>query len=840
MASSSASSLPGVASGTPAGPAPAGTRTVRLTVIAADGLHKRDVFRLPDPFVVVTVDGDQTHSSTVVKRTLNPYWNEPFDLNVRNESVVTIQIFDQRKWKKDKNQGFLGVINVQIGSIFNVQAGGDEMLTLELKKASGNDIVSGKLALSLSTNLTQVQAGVIESSMNSLSLGAGSSSSAAGSAAAAASAGTVNGASKSSASASIPVASSAGSSSSGRPADNQAMSSLEDQQGPLPIGWERRVDHLGRTYYVDHNTRATTWHRPRTNASASQDQRALTELERTRHQNRTLPGESGASPVPGSPAALVAAAAAAPTRASTVSSGDSSSSASRPSVTSESTPAAATAAQTATVALGPLPAGWEQRSTPEGRPYFVDHNTRTTTWLDPRRVQQQNRSFSQQLNAGQAASQLAIAQQQSQSALGPLPSGWEMRMTNTGRIYFVDHTTKITTWDDPRLPSSVDSNVPQYKRDFRRKLVYFRSQPAMRPIPGQVHVVVRRTNIFEDSFTEVMRIPANDLKKRLMIKFQGEEGLDYGGVSREFFFLLSHEMFNPFYGLFEYSAHDNYTLQINPHSGINPEHLNYFRFIGRMVGLAIFHQRFLDAFFITSFYKLILRKKISLKDMESVDADLYRSLNWTLENPIEGILDLTFSAEDDRFGELVTVDLKPGGRDIPVTDENKAEYIQLVTEWRIGRRVEEQLKAFSEGFHELVPRDLINVFDERELELLIGGIADIDVDDWKKHTDYRGYKEDDEVIQWFWKSVRTWDSEKKARLLQFVTGTSRIPVNGFKDLQGSDGPRRFTIEKTGEIDALPKSHTCFNRLDLPPYKAESVYNQKITLAIEETIGFLQE
>lgn len=109
----------------------------------------------------------------------------------------------------------------------------------------------------------------------------------------------------------------------------------------------------------------------------------------------------------------------------------------------------------------------------------------------------------------------------------------------------------------------------------------------------------------------------------------------------------------------------------------------------------------------------------------------------------------------------------------------------------------------------MIPADLVNVFDERELELLIGGIADIDVEDWKKHTDYRGYQESDEVIQNFWKVIRTWDAEQKSRLLQFATGTSRIPVNGFKDLQGSDGPRRFTIEKAGEINALPKSHTWY-------------------------------
>ena len=182
---------------------------------------------------------------------------------------------------------------------------------------------------------------------------------------------------------------------------------------------------------------------------------------------------------------------------------------------------------------------------------------------------------------------------------------------------------------------------------------------------------------------------------------------------------------------------------------------------------------------------------------------------------------------------------------------------RLVTEWKIQKRVEEQFNAFITGFNELIPADLVGVFDERELELLIGGIADIDVDDWKKHTDYRGYQEQDQVIQDFWKVIRTWDAEQKSRLLQFATGTSRIPVNGFKDLQGSDGPRRFTIEKAVEVNALPKSHTwyvlvhtlqltmlmlcrSFNRLDLPPYKSYELLNSKLSTAVEETLGFGQE
>lgn len=106
-----------------------------------------------------------------------------------------------------------------------------------------------------------------------------------------------------------------------------------------------------------------------------------------------------------------------------------------------------------------------------------------------------------------------------------------------------------------------------------------------------------------------------------------------------------------------------------------------------------------------------------------------------------------------------------------------------------------------------------------------------------KYTDYRGYEMNDEVIQWFWKCIRSWPTERKSRLLQFTTGTSRIPVNGFKDLQGSDGPRRFTIEKSGDPSQLPKSHTCFNRLDLPPYKDYASLEQKLTLAVECVLYF---
>ncbi|RMJ21612.1 E3 ubiquitin-protein ligase [Aspergillus sp. HF37] len=807
---------------------------LRLTIIAADGLLKRDVFRFPDPFAVATVGGEQTHTTSVIKKTLNPYWNEIFDLKVNEDSILAIQIFDQKKFKK-KDQGFLGVINVRVGDVVDLQMGSDEMLTRDLKKSNDNLAVHGKLIINLSTNLTapnQNQQSSLQRSQVQSSTSSGLVPQVTPSPRPQASPGYAD----PSAAASNPSLHPQRAPSAPRPNSTVApvdgatpaqpnghtsranLSSFEDSQGRLPAGWERREDNLGRTYYVDHNTRTTTWTRPSANYNehAQRSQReANMQLERRAHQSRMLPEDRTGASSPNLPENHEQ-------QPQTPPSGGGANAVSM----------MATGATTS--GTGELPPGWEQRATPEGRPYFVDHNTRTTTWVDPRR-QQYIRMYGQNANGNNTT-----IQQQPVSQLGPLPSGWEMRLTNTARVYFVDHNTKTTTWDDPRLPSSLDQGVPQYKRDFRRKLIYFRSQPALRIMSGQCHVKVRRNNIFEDSYAEIMRQSASDLKKRLMIKFDGEDGLDYGGLSREFFFLLSHEMFNPFYCLFEYSAYDNYTLQPNPHSGVNPEHLNYFKFIGRVVGLAIFHRRFLDSFFIGAFYKMMLRKRVTLHDMEGVDEDLHRNLAWTLENDIDGILELTFAVDDEKFGEHRTIDLIPGGRDIPVTNENKGQYVELVTEWKISRRVEEQFDAFMSGFNELIPADLVNVFDERELELLVGGIADIDVDDWKKHTDYRGYQEQDEVVQNFWKIVRTWDAEQKSRLLQFTTGTSRIPVNGFKDLQGSDGPRRFTVEKSGDPAALPKSHTCFNRLDLPPYKTHDALENKLSIAVEETLGFGQE
>jgi len=199
-----------------------------------------------------------------------------------------------------------------------------------------------------------------------------------------------------------------------------------------------------------------------------------------------------------------------------------------------------------------------------------------------------------------------------------------------------------------------------------------------------------------------------------------------------------------------------------------------------------------------------------------------------------------FTVDFELLGEIKPHDLKPGGADIQVTEENKEEYLNMITEWRMTRGIEDQTKAFLDGFNEVVPLEWLQYFDERELELMLCGMQEIDVEDWQKNTIYRHYAKTSKQVQWFWTFVKAMDNETRSRLLQFVCGTCRVPVGGFGELMGSNGPQRFCIEKVGKDSWLPRSHTCFNRLDLPPYKSYDQLVEKLTYAIEETEGFGQE
>uniref|UniRef100_A0A8C7C3B2 HECT-type E3 ubiquitin transferase n=2 Tax=Oncorhynchus TaxID=8016 RepID=A0A8C7C3B2_ONCKI len=676
---------------------------------------------LPDPFAKVVVDGSgQCHSTDTVRNTLDPKWNQHYDLYIGKSDSITISVWNHKKIHKKQGAGFLGCVRLLSNAINRLKDTGYQRLDLNKLGPNDNDTVRGQIVVSLQSRDRIGTGGpVVDCSRlfdNDLPDGP-----------------------------------------SGRP-----LSCVVDENTPVMTPNGAAIGVL-----------PSSGSDPRVQERRVRSQRHRNYMSRT--HLHTPPD---------------------------------------------------------------LPEGYEQRTTQQGQVYFLHTQTGVSTWHDPRVPR-----YTLNVNCEE---------------LGPLPPGWEIRNTATGRVYFVDHNNRTTQFTDPRLsqpPPQVPAlspaqlpeeaeclTVPKYKRDLVQKLKILRQELSnQQPQAGHCRIEVCREEIFEESYRQVMKMRPKDLWKRLMVKFRGEEGLDYGGVAREWLYLLSHEMLNPYYGLFQYSRDDIYTLQINPDSAVNPEHLSYFHFVGRIMGMAVFHGHYIDGGFTLPFYKQLLGKPITLDDMESVDPDLHNSLVWILDNDITGVLDHTFCVEHNAYGEIIQHELKPNGKTVSVSEDTKKEYVRLYVNWRFLHGIEAQFLALQKGFNEVIPQHLLKSFDEKELELIVCGLGKIDIADWKSNTRLKHCTTDSNVVKWFWKAVESYDEERRARLLQFVTGSSRVPLQGFKALQGAAGPRLFTIH---QIDAntnnLPKAHTCFNRIDVPAYEQYDKLYDKLLTAIEETCGFAVE
>uniref|UniRef100_Q9VVI3-4 Isoform 4 of E3 ubiquitin-protein ligase Nedd-4 n=1 Tax=Drosophila melanogaster TaxID=7227 RepID=Q9VVI3-4 len=759
---------------------------LRIVVLTGQSLAKKDIFGASDPYVRIdlnTINGDINIDSVLTKtkkKTLNPTWNEEFIFRVKpSEHKLVFQVFDENRLTRDD---FLGMVELTLVNLPTEQEGrtiGEQSYTLRPRRSVG--------AKSRIKGTLRIYHAFIRETREQSEPSSGNSD--------------------------------------GEwehvEATNAGETSAQPHPFPtgghdaLPAGWEERQDANGRTYYVNHTARTTQWDRPtvlNSHSSQSTDDQLASDFQRRFHisVDDTESGRSANEDTDHTDSHNPSDISAPSTRRNS----------------EEDNAAVPPMEQNTGGEEEPLPPRWSMQVAPNGRTFFIDHASRRTTWIDPRNGR---------------ASPMPNQTRRVEDDLGPLPEGWEERVHTDGRVFYIDHNTRTTQWEDPRLsnPNIAGQAVP-YSRDYKQKYEYFKSH-IRKPtnVPNKFEIRIRRTSILEDSYRIISSVTKTDLlKTKLWVEFEGETGLDYGGLAREWFYLLSKEMFNPYYGLFEYSAMDNYTLQINNGSGLcNEEHLSYFKFIGRIAGMAVYHGKLLDAFFIRPFYKMMLQKPIDLKDMESVDTEYYNSLMWIKENDPR-ILELTFCLDEDVFGQKSQHELKPGGANIDVTNENKDEYIKLVIEWRFVARVKEQMSSFLDGFGSIIPLNLIKIFDEHELELLMCGIQNIDVKDWRENTLYKGdYHMNHIIIQWFWRAVLSFSNEMRSRLLQFVTGTSRVPMNGFKELYGSNGPQMFTIEKWGTPNNFPRAHTCFNRLDLPPYEGYLQLKDKLIKAIEGSQGF---
>lgn len=364
---------------------------------------------------------------------------------------------------------------------------------------------------------------------------------------------------------------------------------------------------------------------------------------------------------------------------------------------------------------------------------------------------------------------------------------------------------------------------------------------------GHVQISVRRPHLLQDSVDAVMSLSREDMRKRWRFHFLNEPGVEAGGLTREWFQLVSEQIFDPDSGLWLSSNQNQMCMTINQASGIScpDDHLIYFRFLGRVMGRALFDRQLINGHMVRHMYKHLLGWPITFEDLELDDEDYYQSLKKLTKMDDVSNMCLDFTATEEHLGVRHEVDLVENGAMKEVTNDNVSEYLEANLKYRMLDRTKPQMTELLLGFYDVVPEPALTVFDFQELELLLCGLPEIDMQDWEDNTVYSGLFESkgkrEQVVTWFWEVVRDdFDQEMKARLLQFVTGTSGVPSRGFSVLQGNDGNvKKFSIHGVQESSfPYPRAHTCFNRIDLPNYTSKKHLREKLKAAVTlSAVGF---
>jgi len=383
-------------------------------------------------------------------------------------------------------------------------------------------------------------------------------------------------------------------------------------------------------------------------------------------------------------------------------------------------------------------------------------------------------------------------------------------------------------------------------RSFEEKVTWFGHKCRQLRVDwelGHVKINIRRNYLLEDSMDAIMSLSPRDMRKIWRFEFIGEEGIDGGGLAREWFNLVTSESFDPDKGFWLPSEANQMCMTINPLSKlIHSENLVFYRFLGRTMGKALFDGQLVAGHVAQYIYKHILGWPVMFTDLQVYDEGYYSSLinlkqlAESGEN-VEAILCLDFTTTVELMGAKEVVELIENGANIAVTNENYLEYMEACLRYRLMDRVKPQMKQLLIGFFDVIPEPLLTVFDFQELELLMCGLPSIDLADWMENTQYTGELENIGVehptCQWFWEVAYEFDQETKARLLQFVTGTSGVPGRGFGVLQGSNGGlRKFTINGVRPGACFyPRAHTCFNRLDLPLVGTKNDLREKLVVAV---------
>ena len=339
---------------------------------------------------------------------------------------------------------------------------------------------------------------------------------------------------------------------------------------------------------------------------------------------------------------------------------------------------------------------------------------------------------------------------------------------------------------------------------------------------------INRENLIEDTLNEISKY-YDKLQYPLKVEFLGEEAEDEGGVRKEFFMLVTRKLFDVNYGMFIYNKKTRlFWFNINSfESNIK------FELIGIILGLALFNGIILDIKFPMAIYKKLLGIEPGLNDLKECDPELYNSLNFLIntdDKNLKDSLDTTFTISIDKFGEKITIPLKPNGENIMIDFENKNEYVDLYINWFFNESIKEFYNSFEKGFYKVFDKKLSKILSPQELELIICGTQKLDYNELQKSVRYEGYTSDSITIKYFWEILMEFNEEEKKKFLFFVTGCDRAPIDGLGSLP-------FAISRNANINELPSSHTCFNHLILPDYQNKEFLKIKIQTAINYSEGF---
>ncbi|KAG7963099.1 hypothetical protein I3843_09G101500 [Carya illinoinensis] len=358
----------------------------------------------------------------------------------------------------------------------------------------------------------------------------------------------------------------------------------------------------------------------------------------------------------------------------------------------------------------------------------------------------------------------------------------------------------------------------------------------------EVHeMLIDRSQLLAESFEYISKADPEALHAGLFMEFKNEEATG-PGVVREWFFLVCQALFNPENALFVPSPTDLRRFYPNPTSKVDPMHLEYFSFSGRVIALALMHKVQVGIVFDRIFFLQLAGKCISLEDIRDTDPCVYSSCKQILEMDSDyvdsDVLGLTFVREVEELGSRRVVELCPGGKSMVVNSKNREEYVKLLIEHQFVRSLSEQVSHFAQGFGHILCNSRLQKFFFQSLELedldwmLYGSETTISVDDWKAHTEYNGYKETDPQIIWFWKIVGEMTAEQRKVLLFFWTSVKYLPVEGFRGLAS----RLFIYKSSEPSERLPSSHTCFYRLCFPPYPSIAVMQDRLNVISQEHVG----